>query len=174
MRHRVSHRKLGRTSEHRKALLRNLCTSLIIEEGVTTTLAKAKELRPFAERAITLARHGNAAETPERGLSCRRLAAGYFIGGHGQVRFREHKKEPVRTFERTGGVRALKKLFDEVAPRFATRPGGYTRITKLGWRKGDGAPMAKIELIPAPVEKKAAETAPKKGGLFSRKKKPEA
>ena len=173
MRHRVSHRKLGRTSEHRKALLRNLCTSLIIEERITTTLAKAKELRPFAERVITLARHGNAAESQERSLNCRRLAARYFVGGHGQVRFREHKKEPVRTFERTGGVRALKKLFDEIAPRFTARPGGYTRITKLGWRKGDGSPMAKIELIPPVVEKKAAEPEAGKGAKRSRKQKAE-
>jgi len=147
MRHRVDHRKLRRPTEHRLAMLRNLCTSFIIEERLVTTLAKAKELRRFAERAITLARRSLRAETPAQALHYRRLAARYFIGGHAQVRFREHKKEPVRTIERTAGVKALKKLFEEIGPRYSERPGGYTRILKLGMRKGDGAQMALIELV---------------------------
>lgn len=147
MRHRVDHRKLRRPTEHRLALLRNLCTSLLIEERVVTTLAKAKELRRFAERAITLARRSLKADSPARALHYRRLAARYVIGGHAQIRFREHKKEPVRTIERTAGVKALKKLFDEIGPRYSDRPGGYTRILKLGTRKGDGAPLALIELV---------------------------
>ena len=147
MRHRVDHRKLRRTREHREALLRNLCTSLINEGRVVTTLAKAKELRRFAEQAITLARQGTVAESPVTTLNCRRRAARYVMGGHSQVRFRRYTKEPVRTVERTAGVRALKKLFEELGPKYRDRPGGYTRIVKLGWRKGDGAPLALVELV---------------------------
>jgi large subunit ribosomal protein L17 len=128
-------------------MMRNLCTSLIVEEKVVTTLAKAKELRRFAERAITLARRGLASGSAIESVNYRRLASAYFIGGHAQVKHRNHKGEPVRTIERTGGVKALKRLFDEIGPRYAGRPGGYTRIIKLGWRKGDGAPLAKIELV---------------------------
>ena len=77
MRHKVAHRKLGRTSEHRGALLKNLCTSLIVHERLTTTLEKAKELRPFAERAITLGRRALSADSPEAALHARRLASAY-------------------------------------------------------------------------------------------------
>jgi len=135
-------------------MLRNLCTSLIVEEKVVTTLPKAKELRRFAERAITLARRGLKAASTGEAVSYRRQAAQFFIGGHAQAKLREHKKEPVRTKPRTAGVHALKKLFDEIGPRYMERPGGYTRIFKLGWRKGDGSPMALIELVKA-EEKKA-------------------
>lgn len=153
MRHRVAHRKLRRTSEHRKALLRNLCTSLMIKGRVVTTLAKAKELRPFAERAITLAKRGLSAQTPAQTLSYRRLAAGYFIGGHSEIRFKPHGGQK-RIIDRTGAPLALKKLFDEIGPRFMERPGGYTRIVKLGWRKGDGSDMALIELVDSAVATK--------------------
>jgi len=151
MRHGVAHRKLRRTSEHRKALLRNLCTSLIVNGKVVTTVAKAKELRPFAERAITLAKRGLAADSPEQSLHFRRRAARYFIGGHAEIRvaFISDKKKEKRVLEpgRTGAVLALKKLFDEIGPRYIERPGGHTRIVKLGWRKGDGSDMALVELV---------------------------
>jgi large subunit ribosomal protein L17 len=164
MRHRVAHRKLRRTSEHRKALLRNLCTSLIAEGKLVTTLAKAKELRPFAERAITLAKRGLSSDTPEKALSYRRLAAGYFAGGRAEVRFRAQGSKDKRVVERTGGPHALKRLFDEVGPRYLERAGGYTRIVKLGWRKGDGSDLALIELVEGSVEKseKKEEKAAKK------------
>lgn len=141
MRHRVAHRKLGRTSSHRIALLRNLCTSLLNSESgqIVTTLPKAKELRPFVERAITLGKHGT--------LHSRRLAAKFVIGGQSQQRIRSHKKVTPRVIESTAGVRALDRLFDSIGPRFADRPGGYTRIVKLGFRKGDGAPLAAIQLV---------------------------
>ena len=116
MRHRVHGRKLGRTSPHRRALLRNLCTSLFEYERVTTTVQKAKEVRPIAERLITLGKK----ET----LHARRQAAGFLL------------KVPV-----------VKKLFEDIAARFADRPGGYTRIFKIGSRSGDGAELAIIELI---------------------------
>lgn len=116
MRHRSKGRQLSRTAEHRKALLRNMATSLFRHDGVETTLAKAKELRPYAERLITLARRGD--------LHARRLA---------------ERKIQDRV--------VLKRLFAEIGPRFAARPGGYTRILKLGHRVGDGADTARIELV---------------------------
>lgn len=160
MRHRVAHRKLGRKSDHRKALLRNLCTSLIVHERLVTTLPKAKELRPFAERAITLGKRALSAEAPESALHARRLAAAYFFSGNtNRVPDGGYKRPRA---PRTAGVFALDKLFDDVAARFVDRPGGYTRILKLGTRRGDGAEMALIELIgsetkPARKEEKPEE-----------------
>jgi large subunit ribosomal protein L17 len=116
VRHRKKGRQLSRTRSHRKATLRNLATSLFRHERIETTTAKAKELRPFAERLITLARRGD--------LHARRLAAA-------KIQDRE----------------VLGKLFDEIAPRYLERPGGYTRVLKLGNRKGDAAEMSLIELV---------------------------
>ena len=116
MRHRKKGRQLSRTRSHRKATLRNLATSLFRHERIETTTAKAKELRPFAERLITLARRGD--------VHARRLAAT-------KIQDRE----------------VLGKLFDEIAPRYLERPGGYTRVLKLGNRKGDAAEMSLIELV---------------------------
>jgi large subunit ribosomal protein L17 len=118
MRHRVGYRKLGRTTPHRLALLRNLATALFERERIRTTLIKAKELRPYAERLITLAKRDGD------GLHARRL---------------------VRRDIRDGEV--VRKLFDTLGTRFATRPGGYTRILRLGPRRGDGAEMAIVELL---------------------------
>jgi large subunit ribosomal protein L17 len=104
-------------------------------------------LRPLAERAITLAKRGVQADSPAKTLSYRRLAAKYFIGGQSELRLRFPGAKEKSTFPRTGGVHALKKLFDDIGPRYLERPGGYTRIIKLGWRRGDGAEMARIELV---------------------------
>jgi large subunit ribosomal protein L17 len=116
MRHRAKGRQLSRTSTHKKAMLNNMATSLFEHERVVTTEAKAKELRPFAEKLITLARRGD--------LHARRLV--------------ERKIKDRAT---------LSRLFSEIGPRFAARPGGYTRILKTGHRKGDGAEMARIEFV---------------------------
>jgi len=116
MRHRNKGRKLGRTAEHREALLRNLATSLFRHGRISTTTEKAKELRGYAERLITLAKRGD--------LHARRLAAR-------QIADRE----------------ILSQLFESIGPRFAERPGGYTRVLKLGHRQGDGAELALIELV---------------------------
>ena len=116
MRHRKKGRKLSRTASHRRATLRNMATSLFLHERIETTTAKAKELRPYAERLITLAKRGD--------LHARRLAAA-------KIQDRD----------------VVGKLFDELGPRFAERPGGYTRILKLGARKGDAADMSLIELV---------------------------
>ena len=118
MRHRVAHRKLGRTTPHRIALLRNLASALFERERIRTTLPKAKEVRAFAEKLITLARR------EEDRLHARRLVA-------------RDIQNPV----------VVKKLFDTLGARFATRPGGYTRILRLGPRHGDGAEMAYLELV---------------------------
>jgi large subunit ribosomal protein L17 len=116
MRHGKKGRKLSRTASHRKATLRNMATSLFRHGRIETTTAKAKELRPFAERLITLARRGD--------VHARRLAA-----------------------RKIQDRQVLGSLFDEIAPRYAERPGGYTRILKLGNRKGDAAEMSLIELV---------------------------
>lgn len=116
MRHRKKGRKLSRTPAHRRATLRNLAANLLRHGRITTTTAKAKELRPFVERLITLGRRGD--------LHARRLAIS-----------RLHDKV------------AVGALFEEVGPRFTERPGGYTRILKLGTRRGDAAEMALIELV---------------------------
>jgi large subunit ribosomal protein L17 len=159
MRHLNGYRKLGRTSAHRMSMLRNLCTSLILEERIETTLPKAKELRPFAEKAITLGRHGLNADSPAKAVHLRRLAATYFHAGNRTGPDRRPDggyKRPRR--ERTAGVAAVQKLFNELGPRFAERPGGYTRIVKLGPRKGDGAEMAIIELVGSEVRRAGAAT----------------
>ncbi|MFN7930433.1 MAG: 50S ribosomal protein L17 [Blastocatellia bacterium] len=144
MRHLVAHRKLGRTSSHRKALLRNLCTSLILHERIVTTLPKAKELRPFAEKAITLGRRASqsrkAGNTGDA-LNATRQIAGYFFAGNANRDWSKPKEE------RTAGVAALQKITGDIADRFASRPGGYLRIIKLGRRTGDGAEMAIIEFV---------------------------
>ena len=141
MRHRVAHRKLGRVTEHRLATLRNLAQMLLRHERIDTTLAKAKELRPYVERLITVAKRGlvDGAETT-RALHARRLVA------------RDLADKQV-----------TRKLFGTIAPRFATRPGGYTRVLHLGRRRGDCAEIAQIELVGSeydPTEDQATETTP--------------
>ncbi len=132
MRHRKKTVKLGRTSSHRNALLANQVCSLIEHQRIKTTLAKAKAVRPLAEKMVTLGKRGD--------LHARRLAAGEL-----------------------GQKDAVKKLFSEIAPRAATRQGGYTRIIKLGPRQSDSAPMAYIEWVDnIVVEEAVIPVAPKK------------
>jgi large subunit ribosomal protein L17 len=161
MRHLVAHRKLGRTSSHRKALLRNLCTSFVLSERIITTLPKAKELRPFAERAITLGRRALAARQAgedEAAVHATRQAAAFFFPGNSGYDSKQHYKHATRT----AGVAALQKLTGELAERFADRPGGYTRIYKLGPRKGDGAEMALIEFIGSEAKEAVKDKSDKK------------
>ena len=147
MRHRVSHRKLGRVTEHRIAMLRNQAEALIRHERIETTVPKAKELRPFVERIITRAKRGIAAGAANgKALHARRLV------------LRDIPNRDV-----------VAKLFDTIAPRFVGRPGGYTRILRVGYRKGDSAAVAQIELVGsefnpnAEAEKTAAAKAKPKG-----------
>ncbi|GAB2937478.1 MULTISPECIES: 50S ribosomal protein L17 [Aquaspirillum] len=119
MRHRLSNRKLNRTSSHRLAMLRNMANSLLRHEVIVTTVPKAKELRRVAEPLITLGKKPS--------LANRRLA-----------------------FDRTRDREVVGKLFNELGPRYATRPGGYVRILHYGFRKGDNAPLALVELVDRP------------------------
>jgi large subunit ribosomal protein L17 len=166
MRHLKAHRKLGRTSEHRNSMLRNLATSLINsrDERIVTTLPKAKELRPFVERAITLSRRARTFSdegADARALHLRRQAAGFFHAGNTAMSPATGKRGQLRP-ERTAGVAALKRLFNELGERYKDRPGGYTRILKLGHRDGDNAELAIIELVDNRREVEAIEAAKKR------------
>ena len=152
MRHRVSHRKLGRVTEHRIAMLRNQATALLKYEHIETTVPKAKELRPFVERIITIAKRGLAGgDANGRALHARRLV------------LRDIQNRDV-----------VSKLFDTIAPRFEARPGGYTRILRLGYRRGDSAEVAQIELVGsefnpnAETEKAGAADKPQAKGVGGR------
>jgi len=136
MRHQVKGRKLRRPTAHRLALLRNLVTSFLEKERVRTTLAKAKEVRPLAEKMITLGKKGTL-----------------------------HARRQVIAFVRKEAVVA--KIFDDLGPRFGQRPGGYSRIVKLGRRLGDGADLAMLELVGTEFKKKAKK---KKGKEKAAKK----
>jgi large subunit ribosomal protein L17 len=175
MRHLKAHRKLGRTTEHRMSMLRNLAVSLINsrEERIVTTLPKAKELRPFVEKAITLSRKARVLEgdnAEARALHLRRQAAGFFHAGNTQQASLTGKRGQLRP-GRTAGVAALKRLFDELGERYQDRPGGYTRILKLGQRAGDNAELAIIELVDNPRERLAIENAKKRARHTSPDKK---
>ena len=128
----VSYRKLGRTSSQRKAMLRDLTTDLIINERIVTTEARAKEVRSTTEKMITLGKKGD--------LHARRQAAAYVRNEVADVRLNEETEEVVVES-------ALQKLFNELGPRYADRQGGYTRILKVGPRRGDAASMVVIELV---------------------------
>ena len=139
MRHRVSGRKLGRDTGHRNALRKNMIADLICHEQILTTEGKARMLRPAAEKIITLAKRGLAkgAEDPAREVHARRLAAARV------ARVREYEDEDGYLEE----VDVVKKLFEDIAPRFAERNGGYTRMIKVGKRPGDNADMAILMLV---------------------------
>ncbi|MFO7664185.1 MAG: 50S ribosomal protein L17 [Chloroflexota bacterium] len=139
MRHKVSGRRLNRDMAHRNALRQNLIADLLCFEQITTTEAKARTIRPEAERMITLAKRGLAkeGENPGYALHTRRLAAS--------------RLPRTRTIEDEDGlfeeIDVVRKLFDEVAPRYADRSGGYTRMVKIGKRPGDNADMAVVMLV---------------------------
>jgi large subunit ribosomal protein L17 len=166
MRHRKSGRKLKRTASHRKALLAGLATSLLRNKRITTTVAKARETRPLVEKIITRSRHALA----NAGNHDAATRSGKFLGAAGPAR------REISRFIKDRSV--VTELFSTIAPRVATRPGGYTRIVKLGRRQGDGAELAVIELVDfqtgqekeekpsAPAKKKS----PRKGAPAGRKK----
>jgi large subunit ribosomal protein L17 len=158
------------------SMLRNLATSLINarDERIITTVPKAKELRPFVERAITLAKRaglldGDAAAA--QALHLRRQAAGFFHAGRGSRAEGMSRGRKQTDAPRTAGVAALKRLFNELGKRYAERPGGYTRIIRLGHRDGDNAELAIIELVGNPREEsaKAPKKSAGKGGKKSAK-----
>lgn len=156
-------------------MLRNLATSLINsrEERIVTTLPKAKELRPFVERAITLSRRARSLSddgSAAQALHLRRQAAGFFHAGNTTVSETTGKRGQLRP-ERTAGVAALRRLFTELGDRYRDRPGGYTRILRLGHREGDRAELAIIELVGNPREVEAIEAAKKRKTAASKKRK---
>lgn len=138
MRHRMAHRKLNRTHEHRKAMFANMACALIRHEQITTTLPKAKALRPVVEKLVTMARH--AGQDSSRALHLRRLAI-----------------SRIRDRAMAG------KLFDSLGPRYMDRHGGYLRIMKAGFRYGDDAPMAVIEFVDRDESAKGADSGPVSG-----------
>jgi len=149
MRHRVAHRKLGRVTEHRLALLRNQAEALIRHEHIETTVPKAKELRPFVERIITIAKRGIAGgDANGRSLHARRMV-----------------------LQDITNRDVVSKLFDTIAPRFEARPGGYTRILRMGYRRGDSAEIARIELVGSEYDPKAEEAAKGEGEAAEQKPK---
>jgi len=139
MRHRVKGHRLSRDSAHRKSLRKNMIAELICHEQVLTTEAKARMLRPAAEKVITLAKRGlaNGADNPAAEVHARRLAANRV------ARFRTIEDEDGYVED----VDVVKRLFEEIAPRYADRPGGYTRLIKIGKRFGDNADMAMLMLV---------------------------
>ena len=147
-------------------MLRNLATSLINarNEQIVTTLPKAKELRPFIERVITLSKRAQnltGDDTAAQAVHLRRQAAAFFhAGNRGQAQVSSRRGQ--ERAPRTAGVAAVKRLFDELGERYKDRPGGYTRIIKLGRRAGDNAELAIIELVDNPRERAAAEQATKR------------
>jgi len=154
-------------------MLRNLATSLINaqDERIVTTLPKAKELRPFIERVITLSCHAQGLEgdnAAAKAVHLRRQAATYFHSGNSQQANSSGKRGQLRA-PRTAGVAAVRRLFDELGERFKDRPGGYTRIIKLGRRVGDNAELAIIELVDNPKEREAIESAKKRSKITAGK-----
>ena len=148
MRHRKSGRKLGRNSSHRKAMFRNMATSLLEHGQIKTTDAKAKELRKVVDRLITLSKRVTPSD----------LEA---ASGAEEASLLQKRLHAVRQARKTVKDRdILQKLFSEYSEQFASRPGGYTRITKLGRRDGDNAPMSIIELVSEPCEPKAKKAKP--------------
>ncbi len=161
------------------SMLRNLAVSLINSRSdrIITTLPKAKELRPYIEKAITLSRKARGLEgdgAAARALHLRRQAAGFFHAGNTTHAAASGKRGQLRP-ARTAGVAALKRLFEELGERYQDRPGGYTRILKLGYRAGDNAELAIIELVDNPRELEALENARKRSRHTApRKKKSES
>ena len=129
MRHGVAHRKLGRVTEHRIALLRNQAQALLRHERIQTTVPKAKELRPYVERIISIAKRSLVGPGTDEEKRIRRMTAERLVARD------------------VADSKVVTKLFDTIAPRFVERPGGYTRLLKLGHRRGDAAEVAQIELV---------------------------
>lgn len=149
MRHRVAYRKLGRVTEHRIAMLRNQTMDLIRHERIQTTVARAKELRPFVERIISVAKRSlNAEQGSARAVTARRVVA-----------------------QDIADKAIVQKLFSTIAPRYVDRPGGYTRLLRLGHRRGDAAELAEVELLGSEYDPNAEAEAASKAAADKPKKK---
>jgi large subunit ribosomal protein L17 len=164
MRHRQKGRKLGRDTEHRIAMWRNMAVSLFTHGQITTTIPKAKSIKPFVEKLISAAKKGD--------LASRRRVIKQLGGDPILLREEDDEDVPrnkygeiVKEGGRRQGPRLVKYLFDEIGPRYADRNGGYTRIIKLGtWRKGDGADLCVLQLVGE------EESGPQVGGRYSRRR----
>lgn len=178
MRHRKSGRKLGRNAAHRRALFRNMVASILMHGRIETTIAKAKELRSYVEPVITRAiRLHKSLPTGKRKPDARQVALSLHVR-----RLLARCLPTAATMKGEEGDRLLSRrdlvayLVDDVAPRYLTRPGGYTRIRRLGFRKGDNAPLAILELVPSGPEKEetpkveVADKKPRRAGFFRRSK----
>ena len=163
MRHRVAGRKFSLPSDQRQALLKGLVRSLFINDKIVTTETRAKEVKPIAEQLITTAKKDD--------IHARRMVRRYIDSNVAEFGVAENGK----TARNPNYV--LPRLFDEIAPRYRNRPGGYTRITRIGARRGDGAPMVVLELVegeaverPTQTAESPAAAAPRRRGIFGRKK----
>jgi large subunit ribosomal protein L17 len=174
MRHRVGGRKLGLPSDQRRALLKGLVRALFKEGKIVTTETRAKEVKPIAEKLISIAKRA-----PEGDINARRLVRQYIdsnIAEFGYVSAKNDKGKTVQKPARNPEY-VVPKLFEEIAPSYKNRPGGYTRITKIGARRGDAAPMVLLELVegeevarPQTEQPAPEEVMPRRRGLFGRKK----
>ncbi|HZT43472.1 MAG TPA: 50S ribosomal protein L17 [Chthonomonadaceae bacterium] len=175
MRHRRAYRKLGLPSDQRRALLKSLTRSLLINDRIMTTETRAKEIRSIVEKLVTIARKGGADATPEMRLHTRRLVRRYVDSN-----IEEFAREPGGP---KGGAKitrnehyVIPRLFEVIAPRYVGRNGGYTRITRVMNRRGDGAPMVLLEFVeggtPQAVQETAAAAQPEgRRGIFGRRRK---
>jgi large subunit ribosomal protein L17 len=172
MRHRKAYRKFGLPSDQRKALLKSVTRSLILHDRIVTTETRAKEVRPIVEKLVTMARKGGVDAPVAARLHTRRMVRRYIDSN-----MDEFVKVP-------GGAKGGKKiarnphyciprLFEVIAPRYMGRPGGYTRLTKVGFRRGDAAPLVLLEFVEGiePVQAPEPEAKPERGkGILSRRK----
>ena len=164
MRHRVAGRKFSLPSDQRQALLKGLVRSLFINDKIVTTETRAKEVKPLAEQLITTAKRND--------IHSRRIVRKFIDSNIAEFGVNPENGKTARNPHYV-----IPRLFEEIAPRYRNRPGGYTRITRIGARRGDGAPMVMLELVegeaverPAKAAETAAAVAPKRRGIFGRKK----
>lgn len=172
MRHRKALRKFGLPSDQRRALLKSLTRNLLLHDRILTTETRAKEVRPIVEKLVTIAREGGANATVAKRLHTRRLVRRYVDSNIDEFVRDPEKRGP------KGGAKIARnpyyvvpRLFEVIAPRYIGRPGGYTRITKVGFRRGDGAPLVLLEFVEglqvaAPAEPEVTQTTEGRRGLF--------
>src|SRR5579862_688525 len=148
MRHRRAHRKFGLPSDQRRALLKSLTRSLLLHDRILTTETRAKEVRPIVEKLVTIAREGGANASVAKRLHTRRLVRRYIDSNIDEfVRDPEHRGPKGGAKIARNPYYVVPRLFEEIAPRYIGRNGGYTRITKVGFRRGDGAPLVLLEFV---------------------------
>jgi large subunit ribosomal protein L17 len=146
MRHRKAYRKFSLASDERKALLKGLTRSLILHDRIVTTEARAKEVRPIVEKLVTIARKGGESASVETRIHTRRLVRRWIDSNMSEFVRVSGEKKGAKKIARNPHY-AVPRLFEVIAPRYTNRNGGYTRITKVGFRRGDGAPIVLLEFM---------------------------